>query len=396
MALAHPITEPHVLAVPPVLVAVLAAFLVLVISLTWPERQRDRAPESPDPETSSWAGSLSRSQIAARIVTVVALFVTIAAGRGGVDDELENLAPALVVGAAWPVLVLASVSLGPVWRWTDPWDGVARGVSRGEQVEQPHHVWPAVVVVIPWVWYLSAYRDPLDPRSVGTLLALYTVFTVAGALAVGRVRWLASAEPFGIVLSWMSRLPRRRLAEWHPPVGAEALLGVLAGGVLFGPVRRSELWSGPNSTDAASAYAVLGLVLSCAVVAGFLMAMGRAAGGLGSRAGVARAAVPAVAAIIVAVAMGRNRLSNSVQLLPGLLGDPFGEGWDLFGAAGAGPALAPLGTTALLISQLVVLLVGHLAGAVVLARRVAPDARLPAATAVALLATYSVVAVGAH
>lgn len=48
---------------------------------------------------------------------------------------------------------------------------------------------------------------------------------------------------------------------------------------------------------------------------------------VGMRAVAARAVVPAVAAIIVAVAMDRNRLSTSVQLLPQLFGDPFGRGW---------------------------------------------------------------------
>ena len=39
------------------------------------------------------------------------------------------------------------------------------------------------------------------------------------------------------------------------------------------------------------------------------------------------------------VAMDRIRLTTSVQLLPALIGDPFGTGWDLLGPGGPGSRL---------------------------------------------------------
>jgi hypothetical protein len=110
----------------------------------------------------------------------------------------------------------------------------------------------------------------------------------------------------------------------------------------------------------------------------------------------AGAAVPAVAAIILAVAMERNRLSTSVQLLRGLLGDPFGRGWDLLGRAGAGLDPDPLGMTGLLAAQLVVLVAGHVAGAVVHAGRVRRRARVPGAVALAALVGASAIALVSH
>ena len=136
---------------------------------------------------------------------------------------------------------------------------VGRWLAPDHSEPPPDHVWPATILALPWVWYLSAYQHPLEPRSVGAILALYTLVTVSGCLAMGRVRWLASSEPFGIVLSWMALAPRRRLTDWHPPAGAEALLGVLAGGVLFGAVRRSELWGDLNVVPAAPVWAALGV-----------------------------------------------------------------------------------------------------------------------------------------
>ncbi|MGH3517996.1 MAG: hypothetical protein ACRDQ7_11385 [Haloechinothrix sp.] len=389
--LAHPVTQPDTLPISPLVAGCAAFAFVLLVALGCP-RASHRKPRQSAPPVESWAGELSVPKRLMRMVAVAVLVLAIAAGRLGIDNELENLAPALVVGALWPLLVLASVSLGPVWRWTDPWDGMARAITPGQQDAGPGHVWPAALIAVPWMWYLSAYLDPLDPRSVGAVLAGYTVVTVGGCLATGRTRWLATSEPFGIVLGWLALLPRGRLADWKPPRGAEVLLGVLAGGVLFGAVRRSEFWGGLNTVDGAAVFAVLGVVGSCAAAAGLLWWMGIRAEPRRARPAVARAAVPAVAAIIVAVAMDSHRLFTSVQLLPALLGDPFGLGWGLLGPAGAGLNPAPLGTSGLLAAQLAVLLVGHLAGAVVLARRVRWAAREPAVVALSTLAAASVIA----
>ena len=396
MPVAHPLTHAYGLPVSPLVAAALATALVLVVAVGWPDARR-HAPSRPARELASWAGSLSRAQVLTRLLAVFLLGLAVAAGRLGADDQLENLAPALVVGAAWPLVVAASVAAGPVWRWIDPWDAVARVVLRDAPRRPPGHVWPAVAVAGAWVWYLSAYDDSLDPRSVGAAVAVYTLFTVAGCLAVGRARWLATSEPFGIALSWMALLPRRGLTGWDPPRGAEALLGVFAGGVLFGAVRRSApLWGGLEVGERRALVAAAGVLALSAAAAVLLTATAVWARRLGASGAVAAAAVPAVAGIVVAVALERNRLFTSVQLLPGLLGDPFGRGWDLLGRAGAGLDPDPIGTTGLLAVQLAVLVAGHLAGAVVHARRARRRARAPGAVALALLVGTSTLTLVSH
>lgn len=395
MPLAHPVSQPFHLPVSPLVAALLAGGLVLLVAFACP-RGRPRSLREAERHVASWAGSLSAAQMVTRALAAAFLALAIVAGRIGIDDELENLAPALLIGAAWPFLALASITFGPVWRWIDPWDGLARALTAGRPDGPPGGVWPAVPVAAVGVWYLSAYADVLDPRAVGAAAALYTLVTVAGCLAVGRVRWLGASEPLGIVLSWMALLPGRRLPDWEPPRGAEALLGVLAGGVLFGAVRRSEIWGDLNTDPDARFFAVLGVAGFSLAGAGLLVSVAALAGRLGARAAVVRAAVPALAGIIVAVAMDRNRLFTSIQLLPGLFGDPFGRGVDLFGQASVGLDPAPLGVRGLLAAQLAVLLVGFLVGAVVLARRTGRRDRTPAAAALAVLAGASIIAVASH
>jgi hypothetical protein len=395
MILGHPLTEPFQLPVSPLVSAWLCTLAVVVVAFAWPARGRAREPLSAD-ETASWAGGLSPARLATRLVAVALMILCIAAGRIGTDDQLENVAPALVVGVAWPVLVLVSALAGPIWRWLDPWDTVAR-TARGEDAKSAS-VWPAALVALPWVWYLSAYNETLEPRSVGAALAVYSLFTIAGCLALGRRRWLSSAEPLGLLLSWLALLPRGRLADWAPPRGAEAVLGVLTGGILFGAARRSELWGDLNTAQHAELAAAAGVVGAAILGAALLLAVAAVAQLERPDAApvAARAAVPAVAGIIVAVALERNRLTTSFQLLPQLLGDPFGRGWDLLGRAASDLDPEPFGVRGLLLVQLGVLLVGHLAGAVVGAMRLERSARVPVALGLGLLVNLGVLAIATH
>lgn len=396
--LAHPVFEHTGAALPPLLLASVAAWLVFLVAFALPERPvpAGQVPSSAR-DTSSWSGRLSATQLGGRVLAVALLLVTIAAARFGADDQLENLAPALVVGTAWPLLVLACVATGPVWRWVDPWDGLARVGDRSPDDEPADgSVWPAVLPALGWVWFLSATPDPLDPRAVGVVLTVYSVLTLAGCVALGRERWLSTAEPLGILLSWLALLPRGRLARWQPPHGAEALLAVVVGGVAFGAIRRSQRWSGVDAATGAWAYAAGAVLCSCLLVWLLLLvarALGRRVGG---EAGVARAVVPVVAAVVLAVALGRNRLTNSLQLLPGLLGDPFGRGWDLLGPALDGLEAEPLGVNGLLAAQVGVLVAGHLAGALVVGWRSGRQARMPAVVALAVLMAVTTVAVPTH
>jgi len=394
-ALAHPVTaHPHV-EIPLGATAVAAAIVVLIVALAVPTGGVSKA--DPGTATYSWHGSLSLPQVVARTVAVVGLALAILAGRVGVDDELENIAPALSLGAGLPLLFLAALLVGPIWRWLDPWDATARLLLRDDRSEPPGHVWPAVAVALAALWFISVYPQPLDPRAVGTALAVYSVVTLGGCVALGRIRWLASGEPLGLLLTWVALTPRRRLVSWRPPRGAEALLGVSVGGLLFGAFRRTELWSGVAVLPTALLYSTAAFLLAGTTTAGLFMLAVHKTSSRDSRVGVAYGIVPVVAGIVLAVGLALNRLFTSVQLLPGLVGDPLGRGWDVLGPSTQWLDPAPLGTVGLLVLQLCVVVVVHVVGAVVVGRRLERGtARTAAALTLTAVVATSVAVVSLH
>jgi hypothetical protein len=382
--LAHPLTEARELPFSPAVAAVVSACAVAAVALYWrgapaPGRPRELRP------VDSWAGGLGAGAVAGRVLGVALLVVAVVAGRVGSPEELHNIAPALVVGAGWPLLVLGSALLGPVWRWLDPWDGVARTMERSNGTEDTETVWAAVVPATLWGWYLSAYADALSPRSIGLALGVYSIVTVAGCLAIGRARVLSGVEVFGLLFGWAARLPRRLLPAWSPPRGTEVVLGVLGGGVLFGAVRQSSLWGGLNVAEGAWAYAAVGVAALAALFAALLWFLERWASRRGVGGSVAAAVVPVVVAVVVAVGMGRgpeNRLYVSVLLLGRLVSDPFGFGWDLLGTADLLIGPSPFGPLGRAWIQLGLLVAGGAVGGLVLARRTGAAARLPGTIAI--------------
>lgn len=378
VVIAHPLLEPGGLPVPPVVLAAVAVLVVLAVSLrpSGPQRRPQPGPRQ-DPQTPQDA-PLRASVIPGRALGLVVLVGAIAAGLVGRNDPTANIAPALIIGVGWPLLVAAAAVLGRLWQWIDPWDTLARLAApltrdRGEQAAPPA-VWLAVPGAAALVWYLGAYRQALLPRSVAVALGLYTIVTLAGCLAMGRRWWLHRAEVVGILLGWIGLIRRRGLETWSAPHGAAVVLGVVAGGLLFAMLRFSRLlnplvFALPNVPAEAVGVAVLAIAGAAVVWAGEHVCRRVAASGT-----VAAAVVPVVAGLALAAAMVRGQLVLALQLLPRLASDPLGRGWDLFGTADLPLAANPLGDAVHTAVQLGVLVAAGAAGGVVARRRAALDA----------------------
>jgi hypothetical protein len=317
------------------------------------------------------AEPLTPLRVVGRVIGVALLVLAVAAGRFGSPRELSNIAPALVVGLAWPALLALSALLGPVWALVDPWDGLARllRAPEGKQEREPD-VWPAAAVALLWAWYLAVPLSGLAPRMVGLVLALYTLVTVAGCLAVGRVAWLARAELFGLLSRWLGLLRRGRLRAWSPPAGAAVLLGALGAGLMFVEVRRSALWGPIALAPRALLWTTLGLVAAAGLGALLLGGLERLIARRGGDAGaVVAAAVPFVAAVALAVSLARDRLLVSAQVVLIRASDPFGWGWDLLGTADWPIRTSPLGHTGRELVQYAILLLGVVGAAWISGRR---------------------------
>lgn len=408
--LAHPLTERGQLPESTLFVATAAICVLAAAAYAFARRAR-QAGTGVDTTVPQAAADEPPATGASRILFLLTrlgglflLGLAIAVGRFGPDDQLANLTPALVVGAGWPLLVAACALFGRVWWWIDPFDSLARIVApigAGDGTQDPAQgrvpVWAATPAAALVVAYLTVWPNSLSPRTISNVLLVYTIVMLAGCLALGRRVWLPRVEILHVFLGWVARARRPRTAI-EPGTGATVVLGVLAGGLLYGLVRDSPLLT----TFAYGSLLELGTVVAvfAAVVAAFAHhAERRQQRRTGSRV-VALAMVPATAALAVALGLARNRFTTSLQLLPALVRDPLGVRPDEAVPYAIDPR--PLGHEGLLALQIAVLLLGHVLGMALAARAargpaaVSPmRAVLPTLSVLGLLLAVAVAAVAA-
>ena len=388
IVLAHPLTQPWELPVSPIFVVAIAVCLLAgatALALRPAPRTPALEPASSTPREGMpfWLG---------RAAGLALLVFALVVGRFGHPAGLSNMAPALVVGAGWPVLVLGSALFGDVWRWLNPFDTIGRalaplGAGDGTDTE-PNLAWATPAAGL-WVAYLTMWPNHLSPRTVAGALIVYTVATAAAMLALGRRTWLSGGEVFTVFFGLVARVRRGGTAAVIPP-GAHLVLGVLCGGFVYGLLRDSQLLLSIGYGPRATANSALALAVTVIATAGGAAVAVRRADRHGARSAVTVALVVAAAALAAALALARNRLTTSLQLLPVMASDPMGRGDNLFGTIDWVLQGRPLGVAGLLVTQLGVLTLGcGLAGVLAArtVRRIGPDRpRVAVAPAFQLLA----------
>ena len=367
--LAHPLTEAVSTSLPvsPAVVATIGAGIVAGIA-----RLAEPAGAGPTAQLATpsrpWAqvDPLPATMWLTRLAGVATLAGVIGIGRFAPADPNSSFSPVvglpeIALATLFPLLLLSAVVLGDVWGWVDPWDTAARVLTSSEPADDnaaDTDVRWALPLAAGWMWYVAAFRSALtDPRALAAAAALYTLVTLAGCLAIGRRRWLARAEPFGLFLSWLGQLRHQRLTSWAPPKGSAAVLGVIAGGLLFAEVRTSSLWGVRDLQPNAAWLAAAGLA-ACAAVAAAVFAWGeRRARRYGAPGSVLAAVVPTSAGIGIALSLTDNRFLGGVESVIRWLG-----------VAWSRPPLA-LPAMALLLTQVGILVLGATVGGRVAARR---------------------------
>ncbi|MFN0090595.1 MAG: hypothetical protein ACKVWR_10075 [Acidimicrobiales bacterium] len=330
-----------------------------------------------------------------RALGVAAWALTLAAAWFGAADSSANIAPVAVYVVFWVGVALASALLGDLWRVLNPFDTLAAlaGAVKarrwpGPAPEPPHHwtLYPAAAGIAAFAWLELAYHEPASPRVLALALTLYSTLMLAGAVRRGRA-WLRVGDGFAALFSLLGllgpffrgrsgelrvRWPLAGLAADPPRRGVAALVLVTLGSTTFDGVSRTQAWGrilGDSTGWAATARTTIGLALTVAAVAGAYYAACWAVAARAERAGYdavdaaaeyAHGLVPI--ALAYAVAHYFSLLVFEGQRAWSLASDPFGEGWDLFGAAGRAVEYGVIGAVGIAYVQAGAVVAGHVGG----------------------------------
>lgn len=342
----------------------------------------------------------------AGLLGVLLLAVVVWSGLAGTAVPEGNFSVVFVFVTFWIGLAVASVLFGNIFRALNPWRAIGRASAAGfarlagsgapAPLAYPERLgrWPAVIGLVGFGFLELVWSGPtgVDPRDVAIATIVYSAITFAGMALFGIERWISRGETFSVYFGMFAslavfevrdgRLGRRRplagAKEWVSGVpGSLAMVLVAIGvttfdgaseGALTEPI--SDLFA--TLTDAglssAGALRLTNTLFYAATLAGVaaifwagIAGMRTVERSLGLRQlsnAFAGAFIPIALGYIVAHYFSLFVFMEQAQFTY-LLSDPLGEGWDLFGTAGAGVNWGLIGGETIWYVQVGALVVGH-------------------------------------
>jgi hypothetical protein len=293
---------------------------------------------------------------------VALLVVVLVAGLAGTENGLDNFAPTFVFIIFWVGLAFASAVFGNVFAAFSPWRAIGRAAERVAPL--PHRPyperlgrWPAAIGVFAFAWIELASGWGEDPRMIALAVLGYTAITLAAQAVFGVDTWTRRGEAFAVYFDLFARISpferRDGVVGVRPPLGGlprldvvpgtVGLVLVMIGTVTYDGISVGQLWddlTGDAAFEAPVLVATLGLAGGVAVVSAFYalgIAGARTVGGNLGAARLRRAFVHSLVpiALVYVAAHYLTFLVFEGQGIAYLASDPLGEGWNLFGTAGA-------------------------------------------------------------
>ena len=328
------------------------------------------------------AGSLPPAwlRIALRAIGLIGWAWIIAQGIAGNESD-SNVATLFLWVYGWVGLAMVCAIVGPVWQFLDPFStlhdmGAAllrRLNVRGWDVaDYPERLsfWPAVVGFAFFVWLELVILA--GPATLFIVLVGYTALTLAMMAQFGRDEWRSHGETFTVWFRLLGRLAHWRLVDedgrvetrtfgsgllepgWSASTVTLVALGVSS--IIFDGLSQTQaffdLFGAPGVAGKTLLLAAfLGLVVFLAFVVARTVGLGAIGAGL----------LPIALGYLIAHYL--TYLLIDGQWIVAAIGDPFQQGWNLFGLAFFTPSGTWLPPGLVWTVQLAAVVGGHMLGA---------------------------------
>ncbi len=144
------------------------------------------------------------------LFATVVLFGLISIGFAGPTDPQSNLMPLVFWTVFWIAVFVIQGTLFDIWRWINPWRGLAYylfGDSDGlARLPKWCAAWPAVILFALFQNFMLADVAPNDPPRLAYVISWYWAINFAGVIVFGAKPWLNQVECITVMFNLLSRL----------------------------------------------------------------------------------------------------------------------------------------------------------------------------------------------
>src|SRR5687767_8141131 len=143
-----------------------------------------------------------------RVLAVLLLVVSVAAGFFGNQDPYRNLLPTVVWVLWWVGLGFVCALVADFWAPLNPLDAIFRWAGAPSlRLAYPPWLgaWPAVVLFLGFAWAELVWPDKDVPARLACAVLGYATITWAGMFLYGREAWLARGEAFSLAFGLLAR-----------------------------------------------------------------------------------------------------------------------------------------------------------------------------------------------
>jgi len=344
-------------------------------------------------------------RVVSQVISVALLCAVVLAGLFGTLNPEMNLAPVFVWIIWWVGLSVLVACIGNVWSALDPWralfewaDAAARragrinGVSLGLSYPALLGAWPAVFLLLLFVWIEVLYPYAVMPSRLAGMIIVWTAITLLGMVCFGGPAWRGNADVFSLYFSKLGQFaaigagPDARSIVLRPPgrgliasplasLALVAFVITMLATVLFDGLlgthalllaRRALMSWLPRLADDRGY--LLGTASLIAVwlsfLGAYLLSSLATARLVGSRSSAAIARLFALTLVPIAIAYNVAHYFTYLvvhgQLIIPLVSDPLGRGWDLFGTIQFYPDIGIIGARTSWYLAIISIVTGHM------------------------------------
>ncbi|HJM29260.1 MAG: hypothetical protein QF596_04740 [Acidimicrobiales bacterium] len=369
--------------------AATAALVISFVSLgaSW------RQPKLTFHETGRTLPNLSRiaktSEPLIRILSMGLFFLVLVTGLFGTNNSDQNLNPVTLYVIFWVILQILTCFLGDIWKVLSPFDTIAqflerRNLTNSYAIPTWSH-WFAPIGAFSFLFFELIHPSGDSPFFLALGMLVYSTCLITGSILWGR-DWLQVGDTFAVhfrLLAQMAplhishksirfRIPLSGLSSSRFSSPEVATLLVVLGGVTFDGFGESEMWRdlvGRKTGWANAAIRLFGLIDSIAVIALLFLISVKFMANLTDQKPrlLAKIFAPSLVPIVFGYTLAHylQLAIDESQTFFFQLSDPFGKGWDLFGASGSRINFNLANATVIAWVQAIGVVSGHIAGVIV-------------------------------